>query len=94
MDQEELNGLVPVWSRVISPFEKVLLSKRMGDAFGSLGADFVSMVDGKKTLFVLKESLSTTGERVFEMAEWLQRDGYLQIKTVFDIQEQGQKGSS
>lgn len=89
--EDDLRGLVPVRGKV-SVFGRFKLEKHLVDEFGVSAAKVFDKIDGERNAEDIREAVGLSVDELLKVFDYLQSKGVVELKTVFDLEEERRKG--
>ncbi|MEM3364530.1 MAG: hypothetical protein QXS93_03405 [Candidatus Micrarchaeia archaeon] len=87
--KEDLMGVIPIKSATSgSAFTRVKQQRAIFDKFGAEGVSIYASINGKKSVEEIRADLNMTASRIVEILEFMEREGVIQLKTIFEIESE------
>lgn len=87
--KEDLMGVVPIKSQVAgSAFTRVRQQRVIFDKFGAEGVSIYASINGKKSVEEIRADLNMQPRRIVEILEYMENEGVIQLKTIFEIESE------
>jgi len=88
--QEDLMGVIPfkqVQGKKVSAFIRVKFQKKIFDKYGAEGVALFNKIDNRKSVEDIRAELNMTPEKIVEMLEYMEDEGVIELKTIFEIEQ-------
>ncbi|MBI5159070.1 hypothetical protein HY992_03035 [Candidatus Micrarchaeota archaeon] len=85
--EEDLKGLVPLKKKV-SVFSHFKLEKHLADEFGVSAVKVFEKIDGERNAEDIREAAGLSVSELLKVFDYLQSKGVIELKTVFDLEEE------
>ncbi|MGB9635556.1 MAG: hypothetical protein ACP5H8_03730 [Candidatus Micrarchaeia archaeon] len=85
--KDDLLGVIPTKGKEhISAFKRVKMQRAIFDRYGAEGVSVYSLIDGKKSAEEIRAELNMTPARIVEVLDFMDKEGVIQLKTIFEIE--------